>query len=543
MTSKIAEELAKGQRAISVAEFFEKNRHLLGFANQTQSLLTSVKEAVDNSLDACEEADILPEIKVELKEIKKNRFRLIIEDNGPGIVKKQIAPIFGKFLYGSKFQSTGGKQGRGQQGIGISSVVLYAQLTTGKPTIITSKISPEDPAHKFKLHIDTKTNEPEIVESEVIDWFKDNGTKIEFELEAKYQESKQSVPEYIKQTSVINPHAKIVYVGPDDKQLEFPRVTEKLPKKAKKIRPHPHGVELGILKRMLKSTTSRSLKSFLTNEFDKVGAGTAEEIIKKSGLDSNILPRLLTGEQMDQLLSGIQNTKIMNPSTDCLSPIGATTLKKSVETEYDIDFVHAITRPPSVYRGMPFQIECAIGYGGSLNPEGKINLMRFANKVPLLYQQGACAISKAVTDVSWKSYGLQQSSGALPNGPAVVLVHMASVWVPYTSEGKEAIASYPAIIKEIKLAVQECGRFLQKYVSKKKKAAFEAAKKEKFKGYSIELANALAKLTGKTAEEIHKKIVEIADSKFSKFETELDEMEEESKVKKKENGGDNGNYQ
>ena len=538
----IASELAKKQRAISVAEFFEKNRHLLGFANKAQALLTAVKEAVDNSLDACEEANILPDILIELQELRRNRFKLIIEDNGPGIVKKQIAPIFGKFLYGSKFQSVGGKQARGQQGIGISSVVLYAQLTSGKPTTIFSRVSPKDPAYKFKLHIDTKTNEPEIVSSEETDWTKEHGTRIEFELEARYQESKQSVPEYIKQTAIINPHANIIYIGPDKKKVEFPRVTEKLPKKARKIKPHPHGVELGILKRMLKATTARSLKSFLTKEFDKVGSGTAEEIIKKAELDPKILPRLLTGEQMEKLIDAIQATKIMKPSLDCLSPIGAATLKKSVEAEYDIDFVHAITRPPSVYRGMPFQIECAIGYGGSLNPEGRASLMRFANKVPLLYQQGACAITKAVSDIKWKLYGLQQSGNSLPNGPAVILVHMASVWVPYTSEGKEAIANYPAITKEIKLAVQECGRHLQKYLSKKNKAALEAAKKEKFKGYAQELAVALAKLTGAKVEEIHKQLVEIANSKFSKFETELDKIKEKPKEEKNEEE-ENGNYQ
>lgn len=529
-----AKELAKGQRAISVAEFFEKNRHLLGFSNRAQSLLTSVKEAVDNSLDACEEVKILPEIKVEISETKRNRYKIIIEDNGPGIVEKQIAPIFGKLLYGSKFQSIGGKQGRGQQGIGISSVVLYAQLTTGKPMTIFSKTSPNSPAHSFKLHINTNTNEPEIVESRIVDWMKDHGTKIEFEIEAKYIESKQSVPEYIKQTAVINPHARIIYKGPNEKQIEYPRVTEKLPKQSKKIRPHPHGVELGVLKRMLRSTNARSLSSFLTKEFDKVGSGTAKEILKNSELDPKILPKLLNGEQMEQLLDGIRATKIMNPSLDCLSPIGSDILKKSVETEYDIDFVHAITRPPSAYRGMPFQIECAIGYGGSLNSEGKAKLMRFANKIPLLYQQGACAISRATSEVNWKSYGLSQSSGSLPQGPVVILIHMASVWVPYTSESKEAIASYSAIMKEIRLAIQECGRSLQRYVSKKKKAESEAAKREKFKGYSAEVAAALSKLTGESAEEIHKQIVEIAELKFSKFETELDELEEKSKIKKEE---------
>lgn len=529
MSADIADELAKRQKAISVAEFFEKNRHLLGFSNKTQALLTSVKEAVDNSLDACEESEVLPEIKVELREIKKNRYKLIIEDNGPGIVKKQIAPIFGKFLYGSKFQSIGGQQARGQQGIGISSVVLYSQLTTGKPTIIYSRTSPKSQAQKFTLHIDTKENEPEIINSEEVSWTKEHGTRIEFELEGRYQESRQSVPEYVKQTAVINPHATIVYVDPDGNKVEYPRVSEKLPKETKKIKPHPYGVELGILKRMAKETNSRSVKTFLTGEFDKVGSGTAKEILDKADLDPKILPRLLTGEQMEKLIEAINDTKIMSPSTDCLSPIESKTLKESVEAEYDIEFVHAITRSPTVYRGTPFQIEVAIGYGGSLDPESKSKLMRFANKVPLLYRKGDCAITKATKKVNWKSYGLKQSSGSLPKGPVVILVHMASVWVPYTSESKEAVATYPAITKEIKLALQECGRKLQSYVSKKKKAKLEKERRRKFEGYSKEVAEALHKLTGKSKEPIMKKVEEMAEKRYEKYKSKIDEAKEEEK--------------
>lgn len=539
MAIEKAQELAKRQRAISVAEFFEKNRHLLGFDNPIRALLTTVKEAVDNSLDACEEAEILPEIFVQVKEIGTNRFKIIVEDNGPGIVKKQIGPVFGKLLYGSKFQTFGGKQGRGQQGIGISAAVLYSQLTTGKPAKVLSKISPKKPAELFRIKINTKINEPEIISSETADWNKDHGTRIELELEAKYMEKRASVSEYIKETAVVNPHASIVYVDPKGQKLKFPRVTDKLPKKPKQIKPHPYGVELGILQRMLKETSARTLKSFLTTEFDKVGSGTADEILKNAGnLDGKILPRLLTLEQADALLKGMQGTKIMSPSTDCLSPIGADVLKKSLETEYDLEFAYAITRSPTVYRGNPFQIEVAIGYGGELVKEGAVNLIRFANKVPLLYQQGACAITKAVTSIDWKKYGLQQSAGNMPQGPAIILVHMASVWAPFTSESKEAIAHYPEIIKEIKLALQEAGRALQLFVGRRAKRELAKKKEEMFKNYGIELASALAELTKKNKEKISKLILKVAEKIYATGEVEAEE--EKTKIKKRKIGAFRG---
>jgi len=498
-----------GLREISVAEFFEKNRHLLGFDNPARALLTSVKEAVDNALDACEDADVLPEVKVSIRELSRDRYLMIVEDNGSGIDRVQIGPVFGKLLYGSKFQSIGGKQGRGQQGIGISAVVLYSQLTTGKPTKVWSKVKGKG-AHEFILNIDTKRNEPAIVSESAVEWDKDHGTKIEVELIGKYLEKKASVPEYVKDTAVVNPHARIVYVDPKGQKLDFPRVIEALPKKAKRIRPHPHGIELGILMRMVKATKSRNLKSFLTGEFDRVGSGAAEEIIQNTARSiyaieelgkedfpavmplgakekieeiiehlKKVMPKLLTAEQLTALHKGMQTAKVTAPSTDCLSPIGSEQLKKSLEAEYDLEFSYAISRPATVYRGNPFQVEVAVGYGGELNKEGTVKLKRFANKVPLLYQQGACAITKSVSEVNWKAYGLQQSGNNLPIGPAIMVIHMASVWAPFTSESKDAVSHYSEIIKEMKLALQEAGRHLQRYVSKKQKAKIEAKKKHR----------------------------------------------------------------
>ncbi len=539
-------ETTETHKEVSVAEFFEKNRHLLGFNNPAKSLLTSVKEAVDNSLDACEEAKILPDIFVKLEETGTNCFKMIVEDNGPGIVKKHLTKSFGKLLYGSKFQSAGGKQGRGQQGIGISAVILYGQLTTGRPALLISKTKKDKEAHQYIMHIDVKKNEPEIVESSTKQWEPNHGLRVEVEMEGKYVGHKQSVMEYIKETAIVNPHTSIIFITPDNEKLNFPRVTDKLPKKARSIKPHPHGVELGVLKRIIKDTKARSTKSFLTKEFDKVGGGTATEIIRLANatlspelqIDGKFLPRLLKADQMEALLKGMQSAKVMNPSTDCLSPIGSELLKKSLESEYDIDFVHSITRSPAVYRGNPFQIEVAIAYGGELDKEGAAKLIRFANKVPLLYQEGACVITKAMKDVSWKSYGLSQSGRSMPTGAAIIAVHMASVWVPFTSEGKEAISDYPEILKEVKLALQDCGRTLQKYVRRRERSDIEAKKREVFKAYSVEVAEAIANLTtddsykmtkaklDEKAEKIRKKLLKIAEGMYLS-DKEMSEMEQE----------------
>jgi len=524
-------------RAISPAEFFEKNRHLLGFDNPIKALLTSVKEACDNSLDAAEGGKILPEILVQIQKLGETRYKMIVEDNGPGIPKEHVARAFGKLLYGSKFQTFGGKQGRGQQGIGISASVMYGQLTTGKPARIITKTKGAKHALVQELKIDIKTNEPQIVTETTIDWNKEHGTRVEIELEAKYMEKKASVVEYVKQTAVVNPHAKIVFIDPEGQKTVFDRVVDKLPKEPEFIKPHPYGVELGVLLRMLKETSSRALKSFLTTEFDKVGATTADEILKITGLDPKIMPKLLSVEQADKLIKAMHGAKIMSPTTSCLSPIGDENLKKALEAEYDLEFSYAVTRPPSVYRGNPFLIEVAIGYGGELTADGAVKLFRFANRVPLLYQQGACALTESIITVDWKNYGLQQSgSKGIPSGPAIILVHMASVWAPFTSESKEAVAHYPEIIKEAKLALQEAGRALQLYVGKKQKKQLAIMKADMFRLYGIELAEALSALTGKAKEPIHKQLNKLTEEMLKLGAIEEEEAksaEEKTKPKRK----------
>lgn len=492
ISPNIAIELAKKQQEISISQFFEKNRHLLGFDNKRKALLTTIKEAVDNSLDACEEAKVLPEISVEVIDMQNDRFKVIVEDNGPGIVKKEIPKIFAKLLYGSKFFSL--SQSRGQQGIGISASVMYSQLTTGRSAKITSRISKNSPAHYYELRIDTQKNRPEIQKDEEVSWGKDHGTKIELDLEASYQGGSQSVDQYLKQTAIINPHVTLIYTNPKAEQIIFQRATNNLPRETKEIKPHPYGVELGRMMAMLKFTESRTLQSFLTNEFSRVGSGTAKTICENAALLPNTKPNSMTREMVEKLMMGINKTKLIAPPTDCISPIGSDLLEKGLKKEINAEFYCAATRPPAVYRGNPFVIEAGIAYGGSQDSEASINLLRFANRVPLQYQQGACAITKSVLNTMWRNYGLSQSRGALPIGPCSVVVHIASVWVPFTSESKEAIAHYPEIIKEIKLALQEVGRKLASYVNKKKRVGFELQKRDYITKYIPHVANALKDL-------------------------------------------------
>jgi len=502
---EIAYQMALRQREISVSEFFSKNRHLLGFDNPKKALLTSVKEAVDNSLDACEEAKIVPEIKVNVQQVAEDRYRVVVEDNGPGIVKNQVPKIFGKLLYGSKFHTL--KQARGQQGIGISAAGMYGQITTGQSVRITSRIGPRKPAHYFEIRIDTQKNTPEIMKDEEITWDTPHGTKVEIELEARYQKGRQSVETYLEEVSLANPHVRIIYHGPEGEKIIFPRAADIMPREPKQIKPHPYGVELGVLMQMLKSTNAKKLRSFLMQDFSRVGTKVAAEICQKANLTETAHPARIAREETDSLYKAINATKIMSPPTDCLSPIGEGLILAALRKQIKADFYTATTRSPAVYRGNPFQIEVGLAYGGSLRgdeQEGEqreqteeeplMNLLRFANRVPLLYQQSACAITKAVIGTNWRGYGLTQGRGALPSGPVTLMVHMVSVWVPFTSESKEAIAHYPEIIKEIRLGVQEAGRKLKAFLSRRARIADAEKKKAYIEKYLPHIGIALREI-------------------------------------------------
>ena len=681
----IAEELAASQREISIAEFFEKNKHMLGFDSEARALVTAVKEAVDNALDATEEAGILPDIYVEIREVGEY-YRVIVEDNGPGITKDEIPKVFGKLLYGSRFHKR--EQNRGQQGIGISAAVLYSQLTSGKPAKITSRTQGDGDAQYFELVIDTDSNEPEIREESSTSWDRSHGTRIELEMEGNMRARKQ-LHDYIKHTAVVNPHARIELREPNA-QLKSERAEgAELPSETEEIRPHPHGVELGTLLKMLQSTDSHSARGFLQEEFTRVGRKTADQILDafrdrhygrelrwgppkehedvdlrravvdsisnkgaelerefadrlgkrvddesplsytelvdvvdrvsdamteesgttfgstvrenvveaawtaltndrtgslykviddattsrkddatKQGLAERLADRFadvprdrftqialeeavdhaadLT-EEMDEatfgdtargniveqlwktmdrvddavpktreladdrdaashLLAAMNAVSVMAPPTNCLSPITAEQIEAGLKKEFDAEFFAAATRDAEVHSGDPFIAEAGIAYGGALEEDGSASLLRFANRVPLVYQQGACATTDVVKSIGWRNYGLDQPGGSgIPNGPVVIMVHVASTNVPFTSESKDAMANIPEIEDEIELAVREAARELKSYLNKRRSM-------EKRRQKQNVIADILPKMAAKVSEMTDREPVNVDDS-------------------------------
>ncbi|MEM2943255.1 MAG: DNA topoisomerase VI subunit B [Methanomassiliicoccales archaeon] len=497
----IADQLAKKQREISVSEFFERNRQILGFDSPTKSLLMAVKEAVDNSLDACEEAGILPDIVVTIEKNGQNEFKVTVEDNGPGIAPRVLPNIFGKLLYGSRFHSL--RQARGQQGIGISAVVLYGQITTGRPAVITSKTQKDEPAVRVEIKINTRKNEPDIIDKQFVIWEgKEHGTKIEVFLTGRYVTGKQSVLEYLKQTAIVNPHAAITFTDPDGKKYVMSRATDKLPSPTREIRPHPTGIELGTLINMAKMTREEKLINFLKNEFNRISERAAREICENASLNPEMDPRELNLEEFKQLLVAMSSTRVQPPPTDCLSPIGETLIRKGLRNvldEYKPEFyAPPVTRQPKVYSGNPFVVEAGIVYGGNLPVDQPVTILRFANRVPLLYQQGACVITKAIETMDWRRYGFEQRGGeGIPYGPAIILVHVASTKIPFTSEAKEAIANIPEFYDEIQLALKACARKLRTHLNKREIKGKTRAKFEIVQEILPLIAEKCAKIVGK----------------------------------------------
>ena len=513
------------QKQIAISEFFEKNKHFLGFDSLQRSIITAVKEAVDNSLDACEEDRILPDIRVEINRLEGDRIELISQDNGPGIPRGSIEHVFGKFLLGSRFHAI--RQTRGQQGIGIKGVVMYSQLTTGSKTTVVSKVAEESSAVKVDLGIDTRKNKA-IKSGENRDIWVDevtgeeirHGLKIRTEMRAKYQRGRQSVFQYLRMTSIVNPHASISLIVKDRdggviEEGSWPRTTDRLPRVVEEIKPHPHGIHLGTLQRMLREAEERKMTSFLRHNFSGVSMRAAREILDKSGLDESRQPRRIRAEEAQAVLDSFQKVKLLNPPTDCLSPIEDLLIKKGLSKAIDSRFASTVTRDPKVTQGNPFQIEVGMVFGGDMPADNPIEILRFANRVPLMYQQGGCLLTKAVESVDWKRYGLDQPGGkGIPKGPAAVLIHLASTNVQFTSEAKEAVASNEEVIDEIRKALLEVGRGLKNHLkrsSQRKKA------REKFELINVilpEISQKSSQILGREEPELAPVITQIMNAVF-----------------------------
>ena len=551
-----AEEISKEFKEHSVAEFFKKNMQMLGLTGKIKTLTTIVHEYVTNSLDACEEARILPDIEVQIEELGDGYYEITVKDNGPGLTKETVGKALGQLLAGTKFHRM--MQMRGQQGIGASGCTMLSQITTGKPVKVITGTGKSKPM-SLEISIDPKINQPKISNLvELNKEFKGLAVKARFK-GVKYVKSEQAPLEYLRRTAIANPHAKIKFIAPDKSTTNFDRSAKDIPSKPVEMKPHPKGVTVDEIISLSRYTDSRQTSSFLKTEFDRMGDKALEEIRKNVSFDLRKDPKQLSWDEAEEIVKMFKKMNFIAPRTDGLRPIGEDRINKSLQSIVQPEYLSVVTRRPQVYSGgFPFQVEVSIAFGGNagrgneeqnqktkeqeggetnvFEPERKIEVMRFANRAPLLFDSGGCAITKAVQSIDWKRYGIKD----LENAPLTIFVNLISVHIPYTSAGKQAISDEEEIMEELRLALMDSGRKTGIYISGKKREQEKQMKREIFYKYIPEIAFALNKLTkeneGKLRKNLEKLVLEklrLEEEAEEKVKEEIEETMEKTKKNEK----------
>jgi len=522
-----ADNMFKEFREHSVAEFFKKNRQMLGYSGKIRSLTTIVHEYVTNALDACEEAGILPDIIVHVDQLGNDHYKVMVSDNGPGIPKTHVGKVFAQMLSGTKFHRF--IQQRGQQGIGASGCTMYAQITTGKPVkIITS--SKKGLVYETEVMFDVKSNSP-ILTNE-IEYKGDHvGTKITAEFkDVTFNWSEYGPSEYIRRTAVANPHARLVFTAPDKQRFVYERVVHILPPRPKPSMPHPSGMTVDDMLDYAHHAKERTIKSFLTQTFDRMSSDRADEIEKLTSIDFKRKPDSVTWKDAEELVSAIKKVKFLAPSSGNLHPIGEKQIEKAILNVLSPEFHAVRTRSPSVYRGgVPFIVEVGIAYGGKAghtNGDGgsaKTEVMRFANRAPLLFDAGGDVITKTIGEIDWKRYGLKN----LEEIPVTIVVNLTSTYIPYTSAGKQAISDEEDIRKEMALALMDVGREIGAHLRRQFKRGEKQAKRSTLLRYIPEIAGAVALLAVDNKALLEKKLLELVNKKYAEGAVSEDDDEED----------------
>ena len=479
---------------LTPSQFFRKNKQMLGFTGKVRSLTIVFHELITNSFDACEESGILPEIKIELSRLDKEHYLLKHKDNGPGIPEDYVMQVYCMMFAGSKFRNI---QSRGQQGLGCSGCVLLSQMTTGKPARVIScyKDNGEIKGVKMKFQMDVENNRGILMERE--DYPAENtGVCIELEFkDVSYTLAEQGAFEYIRRTMIGNPHAKITFRDPNGHKYIFKRAADVVPVQPKEVLPHPKGVSADDIVTMAHNSTSRRYKSMLTSTLSRVSNKRVDEISKATGIDMNKRPKDMTFQEAEAIVKCFKEMKFMAPPSDGLIPIGSEQIEKGMKQILEPEFVATITRKPVTYQGgVSFIIEAGLAYGGNAgrvtNDQRKSEIMRFANRVPLTFDAGSCAITEALKSIDWKRYGLKD----LDNTALTLFVNIISTQVPYLSTGKQSVSPEPEIVQEIRQATMKLARKLQKHI-RAKRAAKEKEKRSKvFEDYVPVIIEEAAKL-------------------------------------------------
>ncbi|MEM1525588.1 MAG: DNA topoisomerase VI subunit B [Ignisphaera sp.] len=491
-------------KSISPAEFFYRNKEIAGFSNPARALYQSVRELVENALDATDGHGIIPNIEVSIdKHVEKPFvYRITVKDNGIGIPGEYIPEAFGRVLFSSKYVL---RQSRGLFGLGAKMIVLYGQITVGEPAEIVSATVGSKKVYMYKVAIDIKENKPIIVHKAVspnsTNW---HGTIVRISIEGDWGRAKQKVIDYIRRTAIVTPYADITFKSPEGEIYVYPRVIDKVPPPPKETKPHPHGVDIEMLKAMISETKASNLIEFLATEFQGVGEITAYRFLQLYGFNLDTNAKDLTSEDIEKLVKALREfNEFRKPRADHLSPIGAELIKIGLKQILKPEFVDAITRKPVVYEGHALIVEVGIGYGGAIQPSEQPLLLRYANKIPLLYDEKSDVSWKVISEgIDWKYYEIEFPT------PIAILVHVCGTKIPYKGVGKESIADVPVLEHEIEEGIRYIARSLKQYLVKKQREEEAMRKAYSILKYIPEIASALAIFAPSNPEKIDVNILE-----------------------------------
>ena len=480
---------------ISASDFFYRNRDIAGLTNPSRAIFVAIREIVENSLDAAESQKIPPDVYVRLSyegEATKETqiYKLRVEDNGSGIPPRFIPSAFGQVLYGSKYKL---KQARGTFGLGGKMAVLYGQITTHQPVFVTSSTGQEK-IYSFKLMIDIQRNKPIIIDRKVL-INKDNwrGTIVEFTLEGDYLRAMPKIIEYFKQTAMVNPYANITFVDPKGRLYKFTRGTTVMPESPKETMPHPYGVDVELLQRLIQITTFTNMKEFLKGHFHRVGEITAQKFLEFAGIPQSKSPKKLAHEEIVRLMQNLKKYKdFLPPDASCLSPLGEDLLKAGIQKELKPEYLVVHQRKPSTYAGHPFIVELAMAYGGDVPKRGTFVIYRFANKIPLLYDEASDVSYRVISAMNWRRYKVS------PEMPIAIVIHICSTKVPYKTVGKEFISDRPEVRREEANAMREVARQLQHFLARQEHVHNEKKRLGIFSKYLPKIAEFSTTLAGET---------------------------------------------
>ncbi|MBY0471357.1 DNA topoisomerase VI subunit B [bacterium] len=464
----------------STAEYFSKNLQQVGFSSQTKAVLTTLKEAVDNALDACEEGGILPEVHVLVEKVgqgslkNSDQIRVRVEDNGPGIDQDDIPKVFGEYLASSKFGR--GRCSRGQQGIGISAATTWAQLTSASGAKVITKTKDMRKAVSCMVEVDIKNNKGVIKQRETLDWDRESGTTVEFLIDGRIQlNGEAGLLNYLNGTSLVNPHLTLTYKLPELEVHTVDRVSNTIPDVPEATEPHPHTMKLGEFIAHSHLFGQTKVSGWLKKGFSRVHEGVLKDLTKTGGIKSSLLDRslsTLTDAEFKDLFVAIQNQQLMAPSTKSVISIGEEALSKSIRRLGDVDFFSVLTRKPTICDFKPVQIEVAIArlQDKGIEAESAVQVIRFANRVPLQFDKSACAIVQAIQSVNWRAYGLAQPKDSVPQGPYIIAVSVVSPFIKFKNASKETIDASDELVEELRRALIQAGQKLSRYIRKEFKA-------------------------------------------------------------------------